>query len=171
VTLTRCSLAQPAQPERQAEQPAPEQATAPPKQDALTLMAAQLEEMRAEFKRTTATLAEAIVKINEKVEAKAAAGGSGGGDAITQVLAKVMEGDKTSLEAFAKQAEGFARAADALERFRHPSRIGVGEALLMRAGVRAIYPRYMTKAEIAKAERVLGVWEAFEEGETEHVSE
>jgi len=146
----------------------PPQPQEPSMRQMLDLMAKQQEETRKQMN----TLAEAIVKINEKVEAKGASS-SGGGDveAFTKI-ANMFAPKSTSLDDFARMAEGFARAADAIEHFRRPSRIGAGEAYLMRLGVRAGYPRYMTKAELARMESAIGITEAFEgEGESEHVSE
>jgi len=145
--------------------PEPAQPTEQLKQDALTLMATQLEEMRAEFKKTTLTLAEAIVKINEKVDAKAG-GGGGSGDALTAVLSQVLrQPTAMPIEDFAKQAEAIAKAADAIDRFRIKPNIGAGEAYLMRLGLRAGYPRYMTKHELARMEKAMGIIGAFEEEE------
>jgi len=150
---------------------APEQPAAEPaKPDALTIMATQLEEMRAEFKRTTELLAKAIVDINTKVDAKAA--GGGGGDPLSAVLAQVLKQPTAMpIEDFAKQAEAIAKAADAIDRFRIKPPLGVGEALLMRIGMRAAFPRYMTKAELARYERTLGAIGAFGEEEGGHVTE
>lgn len=116
------------------------------------------------------TMAEAIVKLNEKIEAQGSGKKSGGSDALS-IIEKLVNPKSGGLEQFASQARAFAQAADAIEHFRRPSRLGVGEALLMRLGVRAAYPRYMTKTELEKLEKRAGVWEVLEGEETGHVSE
>ena len=92
---------------------------------------------------------------------------------LGEILGAILGGDKkgASIDDMAKSAESMVRLSEAMDRFRHPSRLGYGEALLMRAGVRAALPRYMTKAEMRKFERQVTAWEEGEgEGEHEHVT-
>ncbi|NVM57051.1 MAG: hypothetical protein HWN51_02890 [Desulfobacterales bacterium] len=104
--------------------------------------------------------------------------GRGGGKkkelgTLGDVLGAILGGDKkgASIDDMAKNAESMVRLSEAMDRFRHPSRLGYGEALLMRAGVRAALPRYMTKAEMRKFEKQVTAWEeGEEEGEHEHIS-
>ena len=104
--------------------------------------------------------------------------GGGGGKkkelgTLGEVLGAILGGDKkgASIDDMAKNAESMVRLSEAMDRFRHPSRLGYGEALLMRAGVRAALPRYMTKAEMRKFEKQVTAWEeGEEEGEHEHIS-
>jgi len=156
-------------PEKQEEKPAEK-----PKVD-LEQAVAALMAQQEQTNKAIASLAEAVVRLNEKIEAKAGGGESGGGGGAAEaikVVDKLLGGSEPmSIEGFARQAEAVAKAADAIERFRHPSRIGIGEALLMRAGLRAAMPRYMTKAELQRYDRLLGVAEVLEREETEHVSE
>jgi len=135
-------------------------------------MLAQLIREHEEDRKKIDMLAQAIVEVNKKAEGKASQGNPSGGTDALSVIAQLVAPKGGTTEDFAKQAESFVRISESLDRFRNPSRIGLGEALLMRAGLRAIYPRYMTKAEIEKAEKALGTWEALEEkeGETEHVT-
>jgi len=153
----------------------PEEAKKPTAEEMLAEMKAMFQATQEENKKSINLMAEAIVKLNEKIDSvKASAAGGGGGATDWVAVLKEMAGagKTTSLEELAKLAEGFARTADALERFRHPYRLGPGEAMLMRLGVRAAYPRYMTKTEIDRMERAMRIPEAFEvEEETEHVSE
>jgi len=122
-----------------------------------------------EIKQYLAGIADALVK---KEEAKKPAMG---GDLISALASAV--GGRFDIESLKKQAKTLAEIADALEQFRRPSRLGVGEALLMRLGVRAAYPRYMTKHELKELEKRLGIWETLgepyvpseEKGEEEHV--
>ena len=140
------------------------------KKPSLEDVLAQVVKGQEENRKSISTIASAIVKLNEKIEAKGS--GKGGGTDPLSVIAKLAGGEQTSLEGFARQADAFAKAADALNRYRHPSRLGVGEALLMRLGMRAAYPRYMTKTELDKMEKAAGVWETLEATEeTGHVSE
>jgi len=150
-------------------QPTTTEERKPTTEELLAQIQAQMAAMQAENKKSIDLMAQAIVKLNEKIEAKAS--NPAASDPLV-TLAQVLQPKTTSLEDFAKQAHAFAIAADALEHFRHPSRIGAGEAFLMRLGVRAGYPRYMTKAELDRVERQMGIWEALEgeEGE-EHVRE
>jgi len=128
-----------------------------------------------ENKKAIDLLAQAVVELNRKLTV----GASGqpaqeqGGLGIIEQLAKIagMGKKESSVEELAKSVEGLVRVADSLDRFRHPSRMSVGDALLMRMGMRAGYPRYMTKAEIERAEKMLGIWEALEGEGEEHVSE
>jgi len=157
-------------PEAQARLPSEgEHQKTPTVEEILAQMQAQIVAMQAENKKSIDLMAQAIVKMNEKIEAK---GNPAQGTDPLVALAQVLQPKGTGLEDFAKQARAFAVAADALEHFRHPSRIGAGEAFLMRLGVRAGYPRYMSKAELQRVEREMGIWEALEgeEGE-EHVRE
>ncbi|NVM23523.1 MAG: hypothetical protein HWN68_17290 [Desulfobacterales bacterium] len=147
----------------------------PPEKEARTPTTEELlaEVVRAtkENRKTIETMAKAIVQLNKKIESKGGSSKSGGGGALG-ILEAIIKRESGGLDQFAKQAEAFARAADAIEHFRRPSKIGVGEALLMRVGMRAAFPRYMTKKELERFERVGGVWEALEEAEeTGHVSE
>ena len=104
--------------------------------------------------------------------------GGGGGKkkkelgTLGEVLGAILAGDKKggSIDDMAKTAESMVKLGNALDQFRNPPRLGFGEALLMRAGMRAALPRYMTKAEIDKYERQITAWEAGEEGEHEHIS-
>jgi len=129
----------------------------------------------AEMKVAMKTMAEAIVKLNEKIEAgKTASGGtaSGAGDFIALLKGLAESGKKeTDLETVAKSARALAELGAAIDHFRNPPRLGMGEAFLMRLGVRAAYPRYMTKAELEKMERISGISEVFGEGESEHIEE
>jgi len=134
----------------------------------LEQLVAELVKSNEENRRNIELMAKAIVEVNKKVEGKAQGGNpSQGTDALT-FLASLVNPKGGSMEDFAKQAKSFAEIADALERYRHPSRLGVGEALLMRLGMRSAFPRYMTKAEIQRAEKMLGGWEVLEEAEGEH---
>lgn len=130
---------------------------------------AEVVQATKENKKTIQTMAEAIVQLNQKIESK---GSSKSGGGAIGILEAIMKREGGGIEQFAKQARAFAQAADAVEHFRHPSKIGVGEALLMRLGMRAAFPRYMTKKELEKFEKMGGVWEVLEGvEETGHVSE
>ena len=132
---------------------------------------AEVVQATKENRKTIETMAKAIVQLNEKIESKGSSKSGGGGGALGILEAIIKREGGGGMEQFAKQAKAFADVADAVERFRHPSKIGLGEALLMRVGMRAAYPRYMTKKELERFEKEGGVWEALEEEETGHVSE
>lgn len=131
----------------------------------------QLAELRVGMK----TMAEAIVKLNEKIEAgKTASGGTASGGDFISLLAKLAAGEgkkETDLETVAKSAKALAELGAALDHYRNPPRLTMSDAILMRLGMRAAMPRYMTKAELERAERILGVSEVFSEGTSEHVEE
>ena len=114
-------------------------------------------------------LSEAILKVADKVDA--GGGGKSEGGAFARVLETILGGGKGGgLGDVAKTAEGLVKVAEAMDRFRNPPRMSYAEALLMKAGMRAALPRYMTKAELRKYERQLIAWEGLgEEGETEHL--
>ena len=133
---------------------------------------AEVIKAQKENKESINMMAKAIVQLNKKIESKGSSKSEGGGGALGILEAIIKREGGGGLEQFARQAKAFADVADAVERYRHPSRIGLGEALLMRVGMRAAYPRYMTKKELERFEREAGVWEALEEAEeTGHVSE
>jgi len=115
------------------------------------------------------TLAKAVVALNQKVEGlKSSGGGAGGGEEFLKVIRELAggtEGGGMSMENFVKTAENMARAGAAIDNFRNLFRISPAEAMLMRAGLdrlRHPMPRYMTKEEIRRYEKLLGVEGALE---------
>jgi len=129
----------------------------------------------AENKKAIDVMAQAIVKLNEKIEGLKAGGGGNPQQDLFGFLKSLTEKKEGEIDAVVKGAENLARLAESLDRFRNPPRLSVSDAMLMRLGIRAAYPRYMTKAELARIEKAAGVFEALEEGtsagSTEHVSE
>lgn len=129
----------------------------------------------AENKKAINMMAQAIVKINEKVEALGKGGGNPQQDLFGFLKSLTEKKEGGELDAVVKGVENLARVGEALDRIRNPPRLGIGEAMLMRLGMRAAYPRYMTKAEIERIEREAGVFEALtgasSGGSTEHVKE
>jgi len=134
-----------------------------------------------ENRRAINAIAEAMVKLKQDIDTlKAGGGGAGAGTpspkAVEDLLKAFGLGEKkeTDLESIVKSAKALAELSDSLDRFRNPARLDLGIAWLARLGMRAAFPRYMTKAELARREREIatlsGLEEEFEgEGETEHV--
>lgn len=142
-------------------------------EEVVTGLAEEFDKRFEQMQGQISTLTQAIVKVNEKVEAKAASGEGGGANEVLRTIRELAgEGNKSkgfSLDEFKKQARAFAELADTLQHFRRPSPIGPAELYLMRVGVRA-GGRYMPKHELDSWMKVLGgEGEKEGEGETEHV--
>jgi len=171
-----------------AEQPQP---TAKPKKPTVDELFAQMQDLiiaqQAENKKAIElvasrnaqainTLAQAIVKLNEKIEAKPnPAKGEGTSDWIGVLKDLAGAGKPSSLEEAAKNVESLTKFAEAMDKFRHPFDYegAVAKRLLWRQGLRSgTLPRYMTKEELKRYDKFLatslGVEEE-EEGEAEHV--
>jgi len=117
-------------------------------------------------------LAKAVLALNDKIEAQKASGGGGTNEvlSILREFAGEGKGSSSNMDSFVRQAEGMARAGAAIDSFRNPYRISPAEAMLMRAGLdrlRHPLPRYMSREELRRYEKILGVegaLEGFEEG-------
>lgn len=138
-------------------------------------MQAQLVAIQAENKKSVDLLAQAVVKLNEKIEAKPNPD-KAEGDWIALLAKLAGGGNPSSLEEAAKSVGGLVKFAEQMDRFRHPFDYegALAKRLLWRQGIRAGgVPRYMTKEELKRydkfLDRSLGLEE--EEGETEHVAE
>jgi len=141
-----------------------------PSIDPLSVVVKELEEQR----KVLAAMGAGLLELSERVKAKESGGAGGSKDFMEFLKGLFGTGASDPFEQLAKHAEGMAKAADALERFRNPYRLGVGEAALIRLGLRAGMPRYMTKHEMARMEKQMGITgalEEVEEEESEHVKE
>jgi len=158
--------------------PAPAEEKKPTVEELLVQMQGQMVEMQAENKKSIDLMAQAIVKLNEKIEAKPnPSEGGGAGDWITVLKELTGAGKPSSLEEAAKSVGALAQFAEQMDRFRHPFDYegALAKRLLWRQGMRAGgIPRYMTKDELKRYDKYLdlslGLKEE-EEGESEHVSE
>jgi len=172
------------------DRPTPQQAQAaeeqkkPTVEELLALMQAQLIAFQAENKKSIdliasenkksiELMASAIVKLNEKIEAKPAKG-EGTSEWIEVLKDLAGAGKPSSLEEAAKSVGGLVKFAEEMDRFRHPFDFegALAKRLLWRQGMRVGgIPRYMTKLEMKRYDKLLDT--AFgleeEEGEEEHV--
>jgi len=186
-------LSAPEKPESLAPPPAPAeqpQMTAEPKKPSIEEVLAQMQNQQAQMQAQIAALAvdnkksidlmaSAIVKLNEKIEAKGSnPKGEGTSDWIEVLKDLAGAGKPSSLEDAAKNVAALTKFAEAMDRFRHPFDYegAVAKRLLWRQGMRSGgLPRYMTKEELKRYDKYLdqslGLEEEGEEGEEHPVSE
>jgi len=140
---------------------------------------AEFRATREENKKSIDLMAQAIVGLNEKIEAKP--NPKEGGDA-SEWLVTLKElaggGKESSLKEAAKSIKGLVKFAEYMDRFRHPYDYegALAKRLLWRQGMRSGgIPRYMTKEEMKRYDKELDQMfglegeEGGEGGETEHV--
>jgi len=150
-------------------------------EELLAQVQAQMAAMQAENKKSIDVMAQAIVALNEKIEAKSNPAKEGTSDWIAVLKELAGAGKPSSLEEAAKSVGGLVKFAEEMDRFRHPFDYegALAKRLLWRQGMRSGgIPRYMTKEELKRYDkyfdRALGLEEEEggegEEGE-EHVRE
>jgi len=185
-------LSAPEKPESPAPPPAPAeqpQTTAEPKKPSIEEVLAQMQKQQAQMQAQIAALAvdnkksidlmaSAIVKLNEKIEAK---GGNPKGEGTSDWIEVLKElagaGKPSSLDEAAKSVGGLVKFAEEMDRFRHPFDLEgtLAKRLLWRQGMRSGgIPRYMTKDEMKRYDKYLDQMFGFgegEEGEEHPVSE
>jgi len=122
-----------------------------------------------ETRKQNELMAKAIVELNKKIESIPKQG-QGEANLFTFLEKMAGKSKEGGIDEVVKGAESLARLADSLDRFRHPSSLSVGDALAMRAGYRAMVPRYMTKTEIERLERARGITTVLEGEEAEESS-
>lgn len=131
-----------------------------------------LYEVLEEQNKKIDALSDAMLTIAKRVDEGGGAPAKSEETGFVGLISKIIggEGRGGGIADVAKSAESLARLAESLDRFRNPARMSYGDALLMRLGVRAAYPRYMTRAEMRRLEKQMGIMEGLsEEGETEHL--
>jgi len=149
------------------------QPTAKPKkpsvEELFAQMQAQMLALQAENKKSIDLLAQAVVKLNEKIEAKGSNPSGGGGSDWMKVLAELAgAGKPSSLEEAAKSVGGLVKFAEEMDRFRHPFDFEgtLAKRMLWRQGMRAGgIPRYMTREELKRYDKYLDRAFGFEEEE------
>jgi len=162
-------------------EPSPtEEQKKPTVEELLAQMQAEMKANNEANKQAIDLMAQAIVKLNEKIEAKPNPSEGGDATAWITVLKELAGGGKpSSLEEAAKSVGGLVKFAEEMDRFRHPfdGEGALAKRLLWRQGMRVGgIPRYMTKEELKRYDKFLdqslglGEEEGGEGGE-EHVSE
>jgi len=154
---------------------AAEEQKKPTVEELLAQMQAEMKANNEANRQAIDLMAQAIVKLNEKIEAKP--NPSEGGDAAEwlKVLKDLSGGEKSSLEEAAKHVGGLVKFAEEMDRFRHPFDYegALAKRLLWRQGIRgSAIPRYMTKEELKRYDKYLDQSLGLEEeGGEEHVPE